>query len=176
MLTEADFDRIEEERYQSGIGAIATFRYVAIAVVVYALLALAYCSHAQAMDHGFDKSDPTAQWFEQLERPYCMEGVKHCFCCGKADAYQIRIIEDATIDGDDADGTAEITDGSAINYPDGTARKPIMTGLQFHFKGKDVVKLDAGNPTKTAWAFLWPTADGKGISEQWCIVPLPPGY
>lgn len=151
------------------VAAVWIFVGALIAAVI-----MTWPERAHALDHGFDKNSPIGQWMADLERPWCLPGVKHCFCCGIADAYPIRILEEATVNGEEPDGLAEIADGSAKEWPDGTKRAPIQTGLQFRFRGKDVVKLSAGNPTGTAWAFLWPTDDGKAIKTQWCIVPLPP--
>jgi hypothetical protein len=127
-----------------------------------------------ARDHGFDPTSPVTQFFEQLKRPYCPPGIV-CSCCGKADAYPVVIDQEATIDGEAADGVARVTDGSAIVYPDGTSRSFIPDGTIFHFTGRDVTRATQGNPTRTAWAFLGLDAQGH-ISIVWCVVPLPPSF
>lgn len=140
---------------------------VILAISLVILLAPVYAGK------GFDPNSPTAKWFNGLERPYCAPGVVHCFCCGISDAYPINILADATPNGDEPDGLAEITDGSAITFPNGQKRRPVMNGTRFHFAGKDVVSLKAGNPTGTAWVFMWP-ADEATVGWIWCVVPLPP--
>jgi hypothetical protein len=140
---------------------------------------------ASAMDHGFDHSDPVVQWFESLKIPD--DTPPKGGCCGKGDAYAIRILEDAL--GNSADksdwGLAEITDGSAKQWPDGTIRTPIPNGTQFKFPKQKVNPPEDGNPTPTAWAFLSVVEagdeasrrDGKGnyIRMIYCIIPLLPG-
>ncbi len=128
---------------------------------------------AHAFDHDFDPASPVTQFFDQLERPYCAPGIEICSCCGKADAYPVVIDQEATIDGTEPDGTAHVIDGSAIVYPDGTSRSFIPGGTVFHFTGRDVTKLEQGNPTRTAWAFLALGQTGT-IAIVWCVVPLPP--
>ncbi len=130
---------------------------------------------AHAFDHGFDPDSPLTQFFDQLQRPICPSGLDKCFCCGKADAYAIVIDQEATIDGDELDGIAHVTDGSALKFPDETTRTAIADGTVFRFRGKDVTKLKQGNPTNTAWAFLGTTLGGA-ITNVWCVVPLPPSF
>jgi len=138
-----------------------------------ALILCAAVAPAHAFDHGFDPASPVTQFFDRLKRPYCAAGVEVCSCCGKADAYRVVIDQEATIDGTERDGTAHVTDGSAIVYPDGTGRSFIPDGTVFHFSGRDVTKLKQGNPTDTAWAFLGVGVNGQ-ITIVWCVVPLPP--
>ena len=139
----------------------------------------AYVGQAHAEDmsffkphRGLDPNDPVVQWFEKLERPWCPPQVDHCLCCGQFDAYPVVIDQEATPDGEEDDGIAHVTDPSAKEFPSGPPRDELVGDLTFHFKGKDVVKTQAGNPTGTAWAFL---GNYKGhITLVWCVVYLPP--
>lgn len=124
-----------------------------------------------AFDHGFDHADQTVQWFDQLQRPDDSDPLHKC--CGVGDAYPVRIIEEGGNDPEVADWTAEVTDGSAIAFPDGTQRAEIPNGTIIHFPGTRVTKPQQGNPTKTAWAFLSVNMM-HGVSFVWCVVPLPP--
>lgn len=137
------------------------------------LLAIAAAAPARAFDHGFNPDSPVTKFFENLKRPWCPPGVAVCSCCGKADAYPIAIDQEATIDGEEPDGVAHVIDGSAIVYPDGNSRRFIPNGTVFRFSGRDVTRLNQGNPTNTAWAFLGLDQQGA-ISIVWCVVPLPP--
>jgi hypothetical protein len=180
MLTEADLDRIEEERYMSGVGAIRTLRYILYAILFYTAMTLWACSTAHSMDHGFDKSDPTAQWFESLKRPD--DTPPKGSCCGFADAYGITIIQDAVGDTGDEMGEAIITDGAPKTYPDGALRVGLPNGLHFRFPKSKVNPLSDGNPTGTAWLFVsvnvgdGPSYTTNNIRFIYCVVPLPPGY
>ena len=140
----------------------------------YLLPLLLLATPAAAMDHGFDPTDPTVQWFDSLTRPDAPADHKDWRCCGKGDAYRIRIDQDAAGEEGDTQGTAVVTDSAAITFPDGEKREPLPNGTVIRFPLSKVTQLKQGNPTNTAWAFLsvW---QGK-ISLVWCIVPLPPGY
>ena len=76
------------------------------------------------MDHGFDPTDPTVQWFDSLTRPDAPADHKDWRCCGKGDAYRIRIDQDAAGEEGDTQGTAVVTDSAAITFPDGEKREP----------------------------------------------------
>jgi hypothetical protein len=125
---------------------------------------------ASAFDHGFDPSDPVVQWFEHLRRPDVDEdylGVVSC--CGKGDAYAVDVVEDG---GADREWAVKITDGSAIEFPDGTTRQPLPDGTVSRFPGSKVIKPNQGNPTKHAWVFI--SVWSGQVHEVWCFVPLPP--
>ena len=153
---------------------------IAAGVFAFIFFLMLHTAHAEdlqflqrAPHHGFDPNNETVKWFERLERPWCAPSVEHCFCCGHVDAYPVVIDQEATINGEEDDGIAHVTDPSRKEFPDKTYRDELIGDLTFHFKGKDVVKLEAGNPTSTAWAFL---GNMQGhITLVWCVVPLPPG-
>ena len=126
----------------------------------------------RAEHHGYDPNNETVKWFESLERQHCPTQ-PGCKCCGKGDAYEIVIDQEATIDGTEEDGVAHVIDGSAKEFPDGSKRDYIPNGTEFKFSGQQVTKLKQGNPTNKMWGFLsyWHGA----ITVVWCVVPLPPG-
>ena len=139
------------------------------------IVLLVVATAAHAMDHGFDPNSDFARWAESLKRP---NTAYKASCCGKGDMYGIRIEQDAIGDDDDARGVAVITDGDAIQFPDGTTRTPIPNGTRFTFP-KSVVNERQGNPGKTAYAFITPSDDGvstNGVQVVWCVIPIPPGY
>jgi hypothetical protein len=117
---------------------------------------------ASAMDHGWDKSSPFAQWVESLMRPD--SGYKYS-CCGKGDLYEVEITQDALGETGYDMGTFVILEGGARSYPDGSLRPYIAPGTEFHFP-KSKVNDRQGNPSKTAFAFL----SGDYV---WCVIPLP---
>jgi hypothetical protein len=121
-----------------------------------------------ATDHGWDPNNPVSQWFNTLKRPDYPQGN----CCGKGDAYKIQIIEEA-IPG--SNGRAVITDGEAIEFPDGTKRAPVANGTEFTYPYEKQTKPSQSNPTKTAWVFMYVNNVGK-ITTLFCVVPLPPSY
>ena len=131
---------------------------------------------ASAMDHGFDKSDPTVQWFEQLKRPD--DTPPKGSCCGQADAYSIEIIQDAIGEKGDEMGVARVTDGSPKEFPDGSIRVGVPNGTEFRFPKSKVNPLADGNPTRTAWAFFSVNSQVDGpntIRYIYCVIQLPPG-
>lgn len=150
---------------------------VLAAALLFFFLSLFPLRPAHAFDHGFDHNDPLVRWFDDLTRDAPLGVVK---CCGRGDAYAIAI----DIDGTDRsayqaiappcpeDWVAHITDGRAIEWPDGTKREPIPDGTFFRFSGDRLTRERSGNPTKTAWAFL--NVMGGGITGVWCVVRLLP--
>jgi len=174
-LDEEDFMRMENERRVR----ITLGRSILVIVMwVIILLSLYACAQeAFAKDHGFDKSDPTAQWFEGLKRPD--DTLPKGSCCGPADAYGIEIVQDAIGDKGDEMGLARVTDGEPKTYPDGTIRLGLPNGTEFRFPKSKVNPLADGNPTKTAWAFFsvdtGDTGQPNNIRFIYCIIPLPPG-
>ena len=130
----------------------------------------------------FHPDQALADWFEGLKRPaesrktFLTDVVS---CCDAGDAYPIEIIEEATIDGTQADGRARVKDPSArIIQPADLHEKyrpPLTRGpLEFKYAGVAVVKEKYGNPTPTAWAFLR-VIEGE-IQFVYCVVQLPPGF
>jgi hypothetical protein len=116
---------------------------------------------------GFDiEHDEVAKWMKGLIRPDNPPNS----CCGKGDAYEVEILKDG---GDDAEWVAKITHGEARKYPDNTTRPPLPNGTLFHVQPQRVVKLNKGNPTKTAWLF---TYVGLRTVTVYCLVPLPPSW
>lgn len=135
-------------------------------VFIFVLLLLTF---AHAMDHGFDPNDPVVQWFESLKQP----DSPRASCCGKADAYPVRIEQEPVGDAPDQMGTAVVTDGSPIKFPDGKVRTAIPNGTTFNFPLSKLNQLKDGNPTKTAWSFMSYYSDT--VQTIWCVIPLPPG-
>ncbi len=123
-----------------------------------------------------------ADWFESLKRPFndgsAQAGVASC--CNAGDGYPIDILEEPTYRGTALDGRVRVTDPTArtIVLPDGSRkwRPAIRGGLEFPIAGEWVCPLKDGNPTKTAWAFLYVDARSGQIQHVYCIVPLPPGF
>jgi len=126
--------------------------FVAVWTIVGALMLwLAWPAHA--MDHGFDHSNAVVQWFDNLLRPDDLVPPRST-CCGKAEAYEIEILQEAIgQDGDDM-GIARVTNGGEREFPDHMIRPPLPNGLEFHFPKSKVNPPADGNPTNTAWAFL----------------------
>ncbi len=150
----------------------------ALWLIVYAifLLMLLATAHA-APPAGVDPNSPLARWFQSLKVPN--DTPPKMSCCGVADGYKIRIVEDALCDANPkCDGIAEITDGSEITFADGRKRVPLPNGTRFHFDKSSVNPLADGNPTNTAWAFLLvtegPTPADNRIARIYCIIPVPP--
>jgi hypothetical protein len=131
------------------------------------------CAPARAFDHGFDPNDPVVKWFESLQLP----DDRPKRCCGKGDAYKIQIVRDALGERDDEMGEAVITDGAAIEFPDGTRRLELPNGLRFRFPKSKLNPLSDGNPTDTAWVFVAiRTGPPNEITKIYCVIPLPPGF
>jgi len=138
------------------------------------VVALIFCTMTtnllRAFDHGFDHSDPVVQWFDHLRRPDVDESYLGVVsCCGLGEAYPAELITDG---GRHGEWVARITDGSEIEFPDGTWRPRLPDGTVVHFPGTKVTRPDQGNPTKHAWLFL--SVWGGEVHEIWCFVPLPP--
>jgi hypothetical protein len=137
------------------------------------------CSRARATDHGFDHSTVIGAWMEGLKIPDGSNGS----CCGKGDAYEADIYDIDGYQNGRKECVAEITDGSAKEWPDGSRRYPIPNGLKFSFPCMKVNPPSDGNPTGHAIAFISATRknDGTGnflfdkINNVYCFVPLPPG-
>ena len=153
----------------SGVETWPSRMLLGVTALLAAALILLIVGFARAKDHGFDKNDPTVQWFESLKRP----DLPKYSCCGKADAYPVRIEQEPIGEEPDQMGLAIVTDGSAIAFPDGTKRPEIPTGFEFKFPLSKLNQLMDGNPTHTAWAFL-AVYNGK-LSVLYCVIPLPPG-
>lgn len=147
------------------------------APMILLLLFVLVVKPAHALDHGFDPLAPTTQWMESLPRPYPVPSPGSC--CGIADAYQ------ADIYARNADGSYEvvITDGSAVEFPDGIHRTPIDDGTKIHVPAKHVnpPKDQMGNPTGHAWLFMsvyGVTTDGQYTTTPgsiYCFIPMPEG-
>ncbi len=139
------------------------------------LLYLMWPKTAPAMDHGFDPFAPTAKWMHELIQPANPPGS----CCGVADSYQADTYQRFP------DGSYDviITDGSAIEFPDGTKRTPLKNGTRLRVPADHVnpPKEQAGNPTGHAWIFLSVygiSIDGQQTTQPgtiYCFVPLPEG-
>lgn len=157
---------------------------LAITTVALLLVIAAAC----AQPHGWDPNSPMGKWINSLHIPDDIP--PKSTCCGPADAYAIRITEDAIGDTKQVCmmgcikptplmGTAIITDGSAKEFPDHTFRTPLPNGTVIHFNASQVNPLSDGNPTSTAWAFLsvaqGTTPDQNSVNRVYCIIPLPPG-
>lgn len=129
-----------------------------------------------------------SDWFESLKRPEdsldkATFNTNVISCCDVGDAYPIEILEEATSERGDEIGVARVTDPSQKEIAVQTAeggwkliyRTKITGDGRFNFRGDLVVKQKYGNPTKTAWAFLYVNQSGQ-IDHVYCIVPLPPSY
>src|ERR1700691_2070876 len=77
---------------------------------------------AFAPDHRFDHTTARSNFFRLLKRPDLYPKP----CCGEADAYEADIYQKNP----DGSYTVTITDGSAIEYPDGTRRDYIANGTK----------------------------------------------
>lgn len=149
-----------------------------IVVFLGALIFAALVRPAHAMDHGFDPYNPTVKWFEQLKRhdymPYS--------CCGKADGYTADIYTK------NPDGSYDvvITDGSAIEFPDGSKRPELPNGTMVHVPANQINPPEETqyNPTGHAWLFVsirrvyddaHPGGDAATPGLSYCFAPLPDG-
>ena len=144
--------------------------WIVALLIMFAMVML--LPRAHALPHGWDPNNPVAQWFESLKQP----NKPKASCCGKSDAYTIVIEQEPIGDKDGEMGTAHITDGSAITFPDESKRIPIPDGTVFKFPLSKMNPLQNGNPTKTAWVFLSWNARLQKIETIYCVIPLPPSY
>jgi hypothetical protein len=182
------FWQVQQRCFANEAGRIVTYDYLfsfidcdkvintlsARAHIRFAVVALLSCTMTtvslRAFDHGFDHSDAVVRWFDQLRRPDVDESYLGVVsCCGLGEAYPAELIVDG---GHHGEWVARITDGSEIEFPDGTWRPPLPDGTVVHFPAAKVTRPDQGNPTKRAWLFL--SAWGGEVHEIWCFVPLPP--
>jgi hypothetical protein len=143
-------------------------REISVNSVVRALLImLALTVPAVAFYHGFDHTTERSKFFRLLKRPdYYPQS-----CCGSADAYEADIYQD----NHDGTWTVTITDGSAIEYPDGTHRDYIANGTKLTVPSKKInppVETQH-NPTTHAWLFMSVFAAKPG--HIFCFAPLPEG-
>lgn len=165
-------------------GASWPSHFVSNAALVMAALALIFSIAAliasvvpaPAMDHGFSDlpqpHTPEMLWIETRKMPGLPP--RNSSCCGKGDVYYADIYTRNP----DGSYEAEITEGSAIKYPDGTYRPAIPNGTKFHVDAFRVNPPEDGNPTGHGIVFLgvggeW-GPDGK-ISNVWCFFPMPQG-
>lgn len=135
---------------------------LAICLIVISLLS----GKARALDHGFDPTDKTVQWFESLQRPDAKGS-----CCGKADAYPVSNYWD----NGDGSHTLVIGDGSAKKYPDGSYRPYLPTGAEIVVPDSKINRRedDLDNPTDTSWLFV---AVYAGIHDHiYCAILHPSG-
>lgn len=136
--------------------------------VLLALALLAAAGRAsRAFDHGFDPYAPATQYFEHLKQPDNYPGS----CCGKADAYEA----DTYARNADGSWTVTVTDGSAIEYPDGTRRPYVATGTVVHVPAGKINPPDETrhNPTGHAWLFM--SVYVGQVGSIYCFAPLPDG-
>ena len=122
---------------------------------------------ALAFDHGFDRKTERSRFFGLLKRPDLYPES----CCGEADAYEADIYEKNP----DGSYTVTITDGSAIEYPDGTRRDYIANGTKVIVPSKKInppVETQH-NPTGHAWLFMSVFNEKPG--NIFCFAPLPEG-
>ena len=153
-----------------------------------AILAIGFCASVAACsiqvraddDYNgeiFRPSPALADWFEHLERRNPPPG-EPVSCCDAGDAYPIVILQEATIDGSELDGIAEVTATNArkVVTPAGHIKwRPEWTGpRRFKFAGKHITRELDGNPTKTAWVFA--RIEYGYLSFIYCVVPLPPAF
>ena len=132
---------------------------------------------APAFDHGFDPLAPTTLWMQSLERP----DNRPAPCCGMADAYQADTYRRHW----NGSYTVTITDGSAVEFPDGSHRPPLADGTVIEVPANHVnpPTEQAGNPTGHAWLFIsvYGIVGEDGVESQttpgtiYCFVPLPEG-
>lgn len=155
--------RLVELRYGSPWSLIIALS----ALIVAAFLA----SHAFGMDHGFDPLKPTTIWMESLVQPASPPSS----CCGIADAYQA----DTYTRNADGSYTVVITDGSAVEFPDGKHRTPLKDGTIINVPASHVnpPREQKDNPTGHAWVFL--SVYGNELQSSpgtvYCFIPLPEG-
>lgn len=164
----ASMTPVEPRLGEDGDHPARMFAWIVVGLIFWLVIAWVFIKPVFAMDHGWDKDSPFAQWVDGLKRP---ETNYKYSCCGKGDMYGIRIDEDAIGDEGNAMGTAVVTDGEQITYPDHDVRSPIENGTAFRFP-KNTVNDRQGNPSKTAYAFL--TVSEGHITHVWCVIPLPP--
>lgn len=154
---------------------IATLMLIVfIGAIIFALI-----RPAGAMDHGFDPLAPTTKWIETLQQP----PNRPSSCCGIAEAYQA----DTYRRNPDGSYDIVITEGTAIEYPDGSHRTPLKNGTKLHIDADRVNNEieQSGNPTGHAWVFLsvYGIVDNSGAETEttttpgtiYCFVPLPDG-
>jgi len=114
---------------------------------------------------------------ESLQKPYDRPNS----CCGTSDAYGADQYTR------NADGSYDvvITDGDAIEYPDGTHRTQLKNGTRIHVPADHVnpPREQAGNPTGHAWLFIsvygiYNSASDSSETQPgtiYCFIPLPEG-
>lgn len=138
------------------------------AVAIALLLYLIWPHAAPAMDHGFDPSNTTVQWFEALQRPDTPGS-----CCGKADAYPVGRYE---LHPELHEVWAWLEDGSAIKYPDGTVRVYFDMSTKIIVPDNKVNKSadDLDNPTDVSWIFMRVSSPTE-VGNVYCLILHPSG-
>jgi hypothetical protein len=136
--------------------------------VIHALLvSLLLTVSAFAYDHDFDHTTERSKFFRLLKRPdFYPES-----CCGKAEAYEADIYQRNP----DGSYVVIITNGSAIEYPDGTRRDYLANGTKVIVPSKKIsppVETQY-NPTGHAWLFMSVFNEKPG--HIFCFAPLPDG-
>jgi hypothetical protein len=122
---------------------------------------------AFALDHGFDRTTERSLFFSLLKRPDFYPKP----CCGEADAYEADIYQKNP----DGSYVVIITDGSAIEYPDGARRDYIANGTKVIVPSTKINPPieTQHNPTGHAWLFMSVFHDKPG--NVFCFAPLPEG-
>lgn len=127
-------------------------------------VALASPPVARGMDHGFDKSSPTVQWFESLIRPDSPPNS----CCGLADAYPVGKIERRP---SEHIVRVWVLDGSAMAYPDGTYRQAWDASIPIDVPDYKLNTIEERerNPTNLGWVFFRPSSETE-VGAIYCLV------
>lgn len=132
---------------------------------------MSMCHMAHGMDHGFDPLKPTTIWMESLVQPASPPSS----CCGIADAYQA----DTYTRNPDGSYSVVITEGSAVEFPDGTRRTPIKDGTIITVPSSHVnpPREQKDNPTGHAWVFMsvYGGTEQSSPGTVYCFIPLPEG-
>ena len=159
--------------------------YLCIMFAVISMIYACTAHFARASDHGFSLVNPKTDemiWTESLLVPDDLVPPRSK-CCGKGDMYEADVYDIDGYDHGRKECEAEVTDGSAKKWPDGTARTAIANGTKFTFPCSKVNPPKDGNPTGHAQAFLSVVkkkADNGSwvfdkINSLYCFVPLQPG-
>jgi hypothetical protein len=122
---------------------------------------------AIAFDHGFDHTTERSVYFELLKRPDLYPKP----CCGEADAYEADIYQKNP----DGSYVVIVTNGSAIEYPDGVRRDYVPNGTKVIVPSAKInppVETQH-NPTGHAWLFM--SVYNNEPLNIFCFAPLPEG-
>ena len=142
----------------------------AITALIVTLFLFAFTNRAPAMDHGFDPTNKTVQWFESKIRPDSPPNS----CCGKGDAYPVERYE---LHPELHEVWVWVSDGSAMKYPDGTTRDywDMSTKIVVPDTKVNPPDDDLDNPTDVSWIFMR-VSTPTDVGTIYCFIPHPSGY